>query len=126
LRSEQNESHKFHILISNHIVLSLQDAHILGHLLANPNASLDWVEEILHIYQEIRLPFASKAAERSRTNGLIYDFNHPDFPVAENASVADLKALGEAVGASFAWLAKGGCDDDLKKAEAMFSASFIT
>jgi salicylate hydroxylase len=100
----------------------LQDAHILGHLLANPNANLDKVEDILRIYQEIRLPLGAQAAERSRINGLIYEFDHPDFPVAENASVADLEIMGEAVGTSFAWLAEGSCDDDLKRAEAMFAA----
>lgn len=100
----------------------MQDAHILGHLLANPNANLDKVEDILRIYQEIRLPLGAQAAERSRINGLIYEFDHPDFPVAENASVADLEIMGEAVGTSFAWLAEGSCDDDLKRAEAMFAA----
>ncbi len=84
--------------------------------------SLYKVEDILRIYQEIRLPLGTKAAEQSHSNGLVYEFNHPDFPVAENASAADLKILGEAVGTSFAWLAEGSCDDDLKRAEAMFAA----
>lgn len=89
----------------------------MGHLLAHPRATLENLPEVLKIYQKIRLPLAAKAAERSRTNGLIYEFSHPDLPVGPKVSAADLKPLGAAIGTSFEWLAKGGCDDDWKVAE---------
>jgi hypothetical protein len=34
--------------------------------------------------------------------------------------------LGNAIGASFKWLAEGGCDDDWKQAECLFLASSRT
>jgi salicylate hydroxylase len=101
---------------------AIEDAHILGHLLGHPQASIDNIEEILLIYQQIRLPLAQKAAERSRSNGLVYEFSHPDFPLPDNPSLSELKVLGDVIGDSFKWLAKGGCDDDWKEAESLFLA----
>ncbi|KAL4262743.1 FAD/NAD(P)-binding domain superfamily protein [Pleurotus pulmonarius] len=96
---------------------AIEDAHLLGRLLAHPKATKENLPNILKIYQGIRLPFAQKTAERSRLNGLIYEFNHPDFPVNSKSSKEEMHTLGEAVGATFGWLAKGGCDEDWKNAE---------
>lgn len=52
-----------------------------------------------------------------RCQGLLYDFIHPDFEVKSNANAEELKPLGNAVGAAFAWLGKGGCEEDWKNAE---------
>ncbi|KAF5321784.1 hypothetical protein D9619_001981 [Psilocybe cf. subviscida] len=99
-----------------------KDAYILGHLLAYPKANLQTIDEVLRVYQEIRLPFAAKAAERSRENGLIYEFIHPDYPVKPDATAEDLKVLGNVIRASFEWLAQGGCNEDRKRAEDLLSA----
>ncbi|KAF8816725.1 FAD/NAD(P)-binding domain-containing protein [Phlegmacium glaucopus] len=53
---------------------AIEDAHILGHLLSIKNAATDQIEDILRIYQEVRLLLAAKAAERSHTNGLFFFF----------------------------------------------------
>jgi hypothetical protein len=90
-------------------------------LLAHPKANLQNIDEVLRVYQEIRLPFAARAAERSRENGLIYEFIHPDYPVKPDATAEDLKVLGKVIGTSFEWLAQGGCNEDRKRAEDLFS-----
>ncbi|KAF8883521.1 FAD/NAD(P)-binding domain-containing protein [Infundibulicybe gibba] len=95
---------------------SIEDAHILGRLLSHPSTNLGNIEQVLEIYQSIRLPQGSKAAQRSKDNGLMYDFCHPDFPT-HATSAEELKGLGEAIGKSFEWLVQGGCDQDWKEAE---------
>lgn len=55
------------------------------------------------------------------SEGLLYDFIHPDFNVSSDADAADLKPIGEAVGKTFSWLGKGGCDDDWKDAERLMT-----
>ncbi|KAL4256654.1 FAD/NAD(P)-binding domain superfamily protein [Pleurotus pulmonarius] len=96
---------------------AIEDAHLLGRLLAHPKTTKDNLPAVLQIYQDIRLPFAQKKAERSRLNGLMYEFNHPDFRVNSKSSRVEMEALGKAVGETFGWLAKGGCDDDWMEAE---------
>ncbi|KAG6887644.1 hypothetical protein C0995_013800 [Termitomyces sp. Mi166 len=100
---------------------AIEDAHILGRLLAHSKTTRANLPKALEIYQEVRLPLAKTAAERSWSNGLLYDFIHPDFRVPPNATAVDLMPIGRAVGEAFAWLGKGGCDDDWKKAEALMA-----
>ncbi|KAF7430636.1 hypothetical protein PC9H_006345 [Pleurotus ostreatus] len=96
---------------------AIEDAHLLGRLLAHPKTTKDNLPVVLQIYQDIRLPFAQQKAERSRLNGLMYEFNHPDFQVNSKSSRDEMESLGKAVGETFGWLAKGGCDDDWMEAE---------
>ena len=56
-----------------------KDSYILGRVLAHKNTNLDTVKEALKVYEQFRQPVASDILERSRTVGMIYDFNHPDF-----------------------------------------------
>jgi hypothetical protein len=42
----------------------------------------------------------------------MYEFNDPDYCFDNNPMKKQLKALGEAVGASFHWLEYGKCDED--------------
>ncbi|KAF9489300.1 FAD/NAD(P)-binding domain-containing protein [Pleurotus eryngii] len=96
---------------------AIEDAHLFGRLLAHPKTTEDNLPIVPQIYQDIRLQFAQQKAERSRLNGLIYKFNHPDFQVNSKSSRGEMEALGKAVGETFGWLAKGGCDDDWMEAE---------
>ncbi|KAF4593195.1 hypothetical protein EYR38_008907 [Pleurotus pulmonarius] len=96
---------------------AIEDAHLLGRLLAHPKTTKDNLPTVLQIYQDIRLPFAQQKAERSRLNGLMYEFNHPEFQVNSRSSRDEMEALGKAVGETFSWLAEGGCDDDWVEAE---------
>lgn len=85
--------------------------------MAHPKTTKDNLPAVLHIYQDVRLPFAQQKAERSRLNSLMYEFNHPDFKVNSKSPRDEMEALGKAVGETFGWLAKGGCDDDWMDAE---------
>ncbi|KXN82925.1 Salicylate hydroxylase, partial [Leucoagaricus sp. SymC.cos] len=96
---------------------AIEDAYILGRLLAHEKTTKANLAKVLEIYQQIRLSFAQAAAERSWSSGLLYDFIHPDFKVSPDATEDDLKPIGQAVGAAFAWLGKGGCDEDWVRAE---------
>lgn len=50
---------------------------MLGHILAHPAVDLSNVREALQVYEKVRLPVANAVVERSRTTGLIYEFNYP-------------------------------------------------
>ena len=51
----------------------------MGRTLAHANVRRENVAEALKVYEAVRLPAAQEVLERSRTVGLFYDFNHPDF-----------------------------------------------
>lgn len=90
---------------------------MLGRLLTHNDTNLSNVAHALAVYQHLRLPVAQQAAERSRQNGHMYEFNDPEFCFDDKPSMEQLEALGEAVGVSFRWLGYGGCDEDWAKAE---------
>jgi len=96
---------------------AIEDAHILGHLLTHEKTTTENLPQVLSIYDAIRRPLAQKASERSWDNGLLFEFMHPEYKVGPDASAEELKPLGEAVGASFAWLAQEGCQEDWRAAE---------
>lgn len=101
-----------------------KDAHILARLLAHPSSTKHTIPSILKLHERLRLTRTQAAAEKSRTNGMMYEFNHPDFlfndPAShpEGPSRAELEALGNGVGTSFAWLAEGGIEEDWAEAQA--------
>jgi salicylate hydroxylase len=79
--------------------------------------------DVLRIYQDIRLPRGNMAAALSRDNGLMYEFNHPDFLLGQDPPKVELEKLGNAIGQSFEWLAEGGCDEVWNKAEEQLQKS---
>ncbi|KAJ7166258.1 hypothetical protein C8R46DRAFT_1276176, partial [Mycena filopes] len=97
---------------------AIEDAHMLGCLLAHPAAVKATIPAILKLHEELRLPQAQAAAEKSRLNGMMYEFNHPEFMFEHAPSREELASLGDAVGRSFAWLAEGRVEDDWVEAEA--------
>ncbi|KAJ7464503.1 hypothetical protein FB451DRAFT_1263683 [Mycena latifolia] len=101
---------------------AIEDAHILGRLLAHPLAAKRKIPAILKLYEDLRLSPTQAAAEKSRINGMMYEFNHTNFLFndpshPEGPSREDLGALGKAVGLSFAWLADGHAAEDWVEAE---------
>ncbi|KAJ7726936.1 hypothetical protein B0H16DRAFT_1735435 [Mycena metata] len=96
---------------------AIEDAHMLGCLLAHSSAVKANIPAVLKLYQELRLIPAQDAAEKSRLNGMMYEFNHPDF-LFDEPSREELTALGEAIGRSFEWLAEGNVAGDWAEAEA--------
>ncbi|KAJ6530254.1 hypothetical protein B0H19DRAFT_967599, partial [Mycena capillaripes] len=102
---------------------AIEDAHMLARLLTHPAARKYNIPSILKLFEELRLPPSQDAAEKSRINGLMYQFNHPDFLFndashPEEPSREELEALGNAVGRSFAWLTDGEVEADWAEAEA--------
>ncbi|KAJ7438743.1 hypothetical protein FB451DRAFT_1378122 [Mycena latifolia] len=101
----------------------LKDAHILGRLLAHPSAFKANVSAILKIHENLRLTRTQEAGNKSRINGLMYEFNHPEFLFndpshPDEPSSEELKRLGKSVGLSFAWLADGSIEKDWAEADA--------
>ncbi|KAG2076333.1 FAD/NAD(P)-binding domain-containing protein [Suillus decipiens] len=54
---------------------AMEDAFVLGRLLAHPLTTLDNVPAALKVYQDVRLPFAQFVARESARAGLLYDFD---------------------------------------------------
>ncbi|KAJ7613355.1 hypothetical protein DFH06DRAFT_1109238 [Mycena polygramma] len=106
---------------------AIEDAHILGRLLAHPLTKKETIPAVLKLYEELRLAPTQEIVEKSRINGMMYEFNHPDFLFndpshPESPSREELEALGSAVGQSFTWLADGQVDADWAQAEAKLKA----
>ncbi|KAJ7742129.1 hypothetical protein DFH07DRAFT_980453 [Mycena maculata] len=106
---------------------AIEDAHILGRLLAHPLAIKGKIPAILKLYEELRLAPTQEAAEKSRANGMMYEFNHPNFlfndPThPDGPSREELEALGNTVGLSFTWLADVHTDEDWAEAESKLKA----
>ncbi|KAJ6477006.1 FAD/NAD-binding domain-containing protein [Mycena sanguinolenta] len=102
---------------------ALEDAHILARLLSHSLAKKKNITAILKLFESLRLVPTQDAAEKSRINGMMYEFNHPDFlfndPVhPDEPSREELKSLGNTVGLSFGWLADGNVEADWAEAEA--------
>ncbi|KAJ7110796.1 FAD/NAD(P)-binding domain-containing protein [Mycena crocata] len=106
---------------------AIEDAHILGRLLAHPLANTDNIAAILKLYEELRLAPTQDAAEKSRINGTMYEFNHPNFlfndPThPDEPSREELEALGQSVGKSFTWLADVNAEREWAEAELKLEA----
>ncbi|KAJ3854849.1 hypothetical protein EV368DRAFT_80186 [Lentinula lateritia] len=111
---------------------AIEDAHLLGRLLAHPKAALSSPSRpstlplILKLYESLRLPAAQKAARASYDNGLMYEFDYPGLVFGDSQRNAntrgptpdELKLLGEHIGESFTWLKEGDVEGDWQKAEA--------
>ncbi len=105
----------FHIYLRD-----IQDAYILGRILTHPAVHLGNVHEALQVYQKVRLPIANAAVERSRTTGLIYEFNYPAAFGChdEDTSEADMtERFIDAVYGQWTWQWEGLPTEDWAKAE---------
>ncbi|KAH0831269.1 hypothetical protein J3R83DRAFT_13903 [Lanmaoa asiatica] len=58
---------------------AIEDAFILGRLMAHPLTMLSRIQEALRIYEEIRLPFARYVASHSLSTGWMYLFMAPGY-----------------------------------------------
>ncbi|RPD61072.1 FAD/NAD(P)-binding domain-containing protein [Lentinus tigrinus ALCF2SS1-7] len=86
---------------------AIEDAYILGRLLADPYVSLAHIPAALHIYERVRLPFANDILRRGREVGLMYEFNalgyYDGSATTEEKERAQLNALGEAIRKMWQW-----------------------
>ncbi|KAG1871765.1 hypothetical protein DFJ58DRAFT_652377, partial [Suillus subalutaceus] len=58
---------------------AIEDAFVLGRLLAHPLTTSDNVPVALKAYQDVRLPFAQFAARESKRAGKMFDFRAPGY-----------------------------------------------
>ncbi|KAG1737520.1 uncharacterized protein EDB91DRAFT_1249644 [Suillus paluster] len=58
---------------------AMEDAFVLGRLLAHPLTTLDNVPAALKVYQDVRLPFAQFVARESERTGYMFDFRLPGY-----------------------------------------------
>ncbi|KAF9238917.1 hypothetical protein BU15DRAFT_62188 [Melanogaster broomeanus] len=58
---------------------AIEDAFVLGRLLAHRLTTLASVPDVLHIYQDVRLPFGSSVASNSFATGLMFMFMAPGY-----------------------------------------------
>ncbi|KAI0637469.1 hypothetical protein C8Q77DRAFT_1086146 [Trametes polyzona] len=56
---------------------AIEDAYILGRLLADGRTTLKRVPDVLKIYEAVRLPFAREVVSNARKAGLMYEFHWP-------------------------------------------------
>ncbi|KIK41877.1 hypothetical protein CY34DRAFT_12766 [Suillus luteus UH-Slu-Lm8-n1] len=65
---------------------AIEDAFVLGRLLAHPLTTLDNVPTALKAYQDVRLPFTQSVARESKRTGNMYDFCAPGYYDGTNRS----------------------------------------
>ncbi|KAI0751934.1 hypothetical protein C8Q80DRAFT_1160297 [Daedaleopsis nitida] len=93
---------------------AIEDAYILGRLLADPRTTLVRVAGALKIYEDIRLPFARSVVKNAAKIGLMYEFNSPGLYDGRPVSAASeeeefettksrLRELGEAAQELWKW-----------------------
>ncbi|KAI9070227.1 FAD/NAD(P)-binding domain-containing protein [Trametes sanguinea] len=54
---------------------AIEDAYILGRLLADPRTTLARAPEVFRIYEAVRLPFARRVVDEAGRAGLMYEFS---------------------------------------------------
>ncbi|KAG1859289.1 hypothetical protein F4604DRAFT_1793252 [Suillus subluteus] len=81
---------------------AMEDAFVLGRLLAHPLTTLDSVPAALKAYQDIRLPFSQFVARESARTGRMYDFD-----MSSTANVQEeLEIQKEKIFAQWEWEGK--------------------
>ena len=86
---------------------AIEDAYILGRLLASPRVTLAHIPAVLRIYERVRLPFANDILRRGREVGLMYEFNasgyYDDSSTTQEHEREELDALGDAIRKMWEW-----------------------
>lgn len=76
----------------------LEDAYVLGRLLAHPRTTIDRVPAVLKIYESARLDPSKEITRTSHEAGLLYELRGPE---GENRELAE---VGKAILKRWAWL----------------------
>jgi len=102
---------------------AIEDAHILGRLLADDSVNAQNVHIALRVYEAVRRPLATKVANFSRMCGDCYDFNYIPDSIREAGvdctSTEGLKLLSEVISAAWSHHWTGLPEDDWVEAERM-------
>ena len=93
---------------------AFEDVYILAALLAHPLTTIETVHIALKVYENIRLPHANFVMRQSRRNGLLYEFNSPEFSSidTEIESPEQLSELGPTIIKGWEWAWKTDVEDD--------------
>ncbi|TFK84180.1 FAD/NAD(P)-binding domain-containing protein [Polyporus arcularius HHB13444] len=112
---------------------AIEDAFILGRLLADPRTTLARVEDVLRIYQDIRLQFGLGVVHRSDKVGRMCEFDYPrlydgaSVPASCKEDDLDLTKerlgeLGRAIEDVWSWQVKEHVEDQWDEAKSRFEA----
>ncbi|KAH9475471.1 Salicylate hydroxylase [Psilocybe cubensis] len=101
---------------------AIEDSYILAHLISKAVQTQVPLSRLTNIYDAIRRPFANFVHSASRTHGLLYEFNAPEFlevQKGEEVGLEKLEKLGEMIVGDweYAWLTTA--EDDLERGLAM-------
>ncbi|KAH9945236.1 FAD/NAD-P-binding domain-containing protein [Epithele typhae] len=102
---------------------AVEDAYILGRLLADPRVRRQHVPDLLRLYESVRLVFVNDISRRARAVGLMYEFNAPGFydgteGMEEEVEKTELEILGEEIHRMWQWQWREGLDSQWESAEA--------
>ncbi|KAI0640657.1 hypothetical protein C8Q79DRAFT_1004238 [Trametes meyenii] len=111
---------------------AIEDAYVLGRLLADPRTSLSRVPEVFQIYQDLRLPFARQVVNDARKVGLMYEFSWPGLYDGTPSNAASehealvlekqqLEGLADAIQDLWQWQWKEHFEDQWEKAEQRYN-----
>lgn len=110
---------------------AIEDAYILGSLLAHPLTTRSTIFAALSIYETVRLPHANSVMEKSKAFGKLYEFADPRFAGLglrevgcrgdkEGADKDKLIGLGQALSEGYRWAWETEVEDDRKRAVKYF------
>ncbi|KAI5116471.1 hypothetical protein M0805_001634 [Coniferiporia weirii] len=106
---------------------AIEDAYILGTLLAHPLATHSTIRTALKVYEEVRLPHGNEVQRLSAENGRLYEFNNERFAelnkelCGENVQLSEVDAgklweVGHAAVENWKWAWTTDIMDDQKRA----------
>ncbi|EMD38820.1 hypothetical protein CERSUDRAFT_151487 [Gelatoporia subvermispora B] len=99
---------------------AIDDAYILGRLLAHPLTMRARIPAVLNLYESVRLRAAAEIVRRSRLTGLMYEFSAPgSYDGADRENEREhLNKLGEDLYGVWTWQWEGEPDAEWEGAEA--------
>ncbi|KAI0773492.1 hypothetical protein C8Q74DRAFT_1368087 [Fomes fomentarius] len=109
---------------------AIEDAYILGRLLADSRTTLAHVAEVFKIYEDIRLPFSQNVVKNAAKVGRMYEFNFPELydgqpsstksDEAEHETTKSLNELGEAIQELWKWQWEENVEEQWEIAQTRF------
>lgn len=101
---------------------AMEDAYVLGRMLAHPSLTLDKIPDALRIYEEIRLPFANTVVKESEITGLLYEFNGTMYDGLDRSKEREeLHTLAKQIEKQWEWHWTKEFDEDWERAETLLS-----
>ncbi|KAH7915889.1 hypothetical protein BJ138DRAFT_1122229 [Hygrophoropsis aurantiaca] len=98
---------------------AIEDAFVLGRLLAHELTTVSNLPAALRIYQDIRLPFSTWVAEEASRTGEVYEFSLPGLYEGSDVSQiqTELKRLQQVIDEKWEWQGQEGAIAEWDEAE---------